>query len=71
MNALNDNQLQRQDFVDNAIYDLLRQVNPSQQEIKWNIEVIREIRDSIQFWLVERLAVADEMTFYPYIEIDS
>lgn len=68
MKTLSDNQIQRQDFVDNAIYELLRKINPSEQEIKWNIEVLGEIRDLIQIWFVERLAITDEMTFYPYID---
>lgn len=70
MNTLTDDQIQRQDFVDNAIYELLRKTNPSEQEIKWNIEAIGEIRDVIQLWLVERLAITNEMTFYPYIDIN-
>lgn len=71
MNTLNDNQLKRQDFVDNAIYELLHNVNPSQREIEWNIEMIGGIRDLIRLWFVERLAITDEMTFYPYIDADS
>jgi hypothetical protein len=70
MNTLNDNQLKRQDFVDNAIYELLHNVNPSEREIEWNIEMIGGIRDLIRLWLVERLAITDEMTFYPYIDAD-
>jgi hypothetical protein len=71
MSTFNYNQLKRQDFVDNAIYELLCSVNPSQQEIEWNIEAIGEIRDLIRLWLVERLAITDEMTFYPYMDTDS
>lgn len=71
MNTLNDNQLKRQDFVDNAIYELLHNVNPSEREIEWNIEMIGGIRDLIRLWLVEQLAITDEMTFYPYIDADS
>lgn len=68
MNTLINNQIQRQDFVDNAIYNLLREVNPSNKSIQWNIETIGEIREVIRVWLVERLAVTDEMSFYPYID---
>ena len=71
MNELNENQLKRQDFVDNAIYELVCNINPSQQEIEWNIELIGGIRDVICHWLVERLAITDEMTFYPYMDADS
>jgi hypothetical protein len=48
MKTLSDSQIKRQDNVDNAIYDLLNEVNPSQQKIEWNIEMIGEIRDLIQ-----------------------
>jgi DNA polymerase sigma len=71
MNTLNDSQLKQQDFVDNAIYELLHNINPSQREIEWNIEMIGGIRDLIRLWFVERLAITDEMTFYPYIDADS
>jgi len=71
MNKLSESQLKRQDFVDNAIYELLHTLNPSQQEIEWDIEEIGGIRDVICHWLVERLAITDEMTFYPYMDTDS
>ena len=71
MNKLSESQLKRQDFVDNAIYELLHNINPSQREIEWNIEMIGGIRDLIRLWFVERLAITDEMTFYPYIDADS
>lgn len=71
MKTLTDSQIRRQDFIDNAIYELLRKTNPSRREIEWNIEMIGEIRDIIRYWFVERLAITDEMNFYPYLPIDS
>lgn len=68
MSTLTDNQIQRQDFVDNAIYNLLREVNSSEKSIEWNIETIGEIREVIRVWFVERLAITDEISFYPYID---
>jgi len=70
MKKLSESQLKRQDFVDNAIYELLYTLNPSQQKIEWDIEVIGQIRDVIRHWLVERFAITDEMTFYPYMDTD-
>ncbi len=64
---LTDVQLERQDFVDNAIHELLRIVNPSDKEIPWNIEAIGSIRDTIQYWLVEYYNLTDESTFYPFV----
>jgi len=60
-----EEQLKRQDFVDNQIYDLVKRLNPSRSEIEWDIEMIGEIRDTIQHWLVERYKIVDEFEFYP------
>ncbi len=65
---LTDEQIKRQDFVDNRIFELIEDLNPSQTEIDWNIEVMANIRETIRIWLVEDLKVTDEMGFYPYLE---
>jgi len=67
MTELTDSQLVRQDFVDNSIFGLIKSL-ALHKEIEWNIEMIGEIRDCIEEWLVERLKMTDEMSFYPYIE---
>lgn len=64
---LTSQQLERQDFVDNAIFDLVNELIPSNNEMKWDIEVIGEIRDAIQSQLVEKGACT-EQEFYPYIK---
>ena len=65
MQNLSEGQLKRQDFVDNQIYDLVKQLIPSTREIEWNIEMIGDIRDTIQHWLVDRYKIVDELEFYP------
>lgn len=55
----------RQDFVDNAIFDLIIRLNPNEKEIDWDIDMIGSIRDEIKMWLVDRLALCDEEAFYP------
>jgi hypothetical protein len=65
MQKLTEDQIKRQDFVDNQIYDLVRLVIPSTREIEWNIEMIADIRDTIQHWLVDRYKIVDELEFYP------
>lgn len=65
---LTDEQIKRQDFVDNRIFELIEDLNPSQTEIDWDIEVMANIRETIRIWLVEDLKVTDEMSFYPYLE---
>jgi DNA polymerase sigma len=65
MQGLSDKQLKHQDFVDNEIYDLVKRLNPSTKEIEWDIEMIGDIRDTIQHWLVDRYKMIDELEFYP------
>ena len=63
---LTGQQIKRQDFVDNAIFNLINELIPSKKEMDWNIEAIGAIRDSIQSQLVER-GFCTEQEFYPYI----
>ena len=65
--SLTEQQIERQDFVDNAIFDLINELIPSGKEMEWDIETIGEIRDAIQSQLVER-GFCTEQEFYPYIE---
>jgi len=64
---LKKNQIERQDFVDNAIFDLLETLNPTSKKLDWNIEMISNIRDIAQTWIVEKTNCS-EQEFYPYIE---
>jgi hypothetical protein len=68
MGTLNNRQIERQDTVDNAIFALLRDLNPSDKELEWDIEVIAEVRETIQAHLERELGVT-EMEFYPYTEL--
>ena len=65
MQNLSDDQIRRQDFVDNQIYDLVKRLTPSTREIEWDIEMIGDIRETIQHWLVDRYKIAKELEFYP------
>ena len=65
MQSLSDDHLKRQDFVDNQIYDLVKRLIPSRKEIEWDIEMIADIRDTIQHWLVDRYKIVNELEFYP------
>lgn len=64
---LTDQQIARQDFVDNAIHNLINDLIPSDKEMEWDIESIGEVRDAIQAQLVER-GFCTEQELYPYIE---
>jgi DNA polymerase sigma len=65
MQNFSEEQIKRQDFVDNQIYDLVKRLIPSRKEIEWDIEMIADIRDTIQHWLVDRYKIVDEFEFYP------
>ena len=65
MKSLSEDQIKRQDFVDNEIHDLVKRLVPSKREIKWDIEMIGDIRDTIQHWLVDRYKIVEELKFYP------
>jgi hypothetical protein len=68
MKELTVEQIKRQDSVDNVIYQLIREINPAEKEIAWNIEMIGDVRDVVREWMVERLKITDEQNFYPYLE---
>jgi hypothetical protein len=68
MKELTDKQIERQDFVDNAIFNLIQSLNTTDEAINWDIETIGEIRDVIEEWMIERLEITDEQNFYPYLE---
>ena len=61
---MTDEQLERQDFVDNAIFSLIREINPTTREISWNIEIIGNVRDAIVNELQEKLGIL-EFEIYP------
>ena len=65
MQKFTEDQIKRQDFVDNQIYDLVKRLVPSKREIDWNIEMIADIRDTIQHWLVDKHKIVEELEFYP------
>ena len=65
---LSKKQIDRQDFVDNSIYKLLQNLNPSVLEIKWDIDQISQIREEIENIIVKKMNLCSEQEFYPYLE---
>ena len=61
---LTDKQLKRQDLVDNAIFSLIQQLNPTNQVIDWDIEVIGNVRDVVVEELEKKLGIS-EFEIYP------
>lgn len=67
MKTLTSKELERQDFVDGEIFELINTISPTSETVDWNIEMIADVRDRIRFWLVDYYAVIVEQDFYPYI----
>ncbi len=65
MAELTKQQIERQDFVDNTIFELLQKFSPHPKTVKWNIETIGAIRDTIQEQIVNKQKVMSEERFYP------
>jgi len=61
---MTDEQLKRQDFVDNAIFSLVQATNPTSRTISWDIEMIGNIRDVLVHELEKRLGIS-EFEIYP------
>lgn len=67
MAELTKQQINRQDFVGNQIFELIRKLFPS-KHIDWDIEMIEAIRDTIQEKLINKERGVSEKQFYPYIK---
>ena len=56
----------KQDFVDNSIFELFTLLNPSKTELTWDIHPISEVREIIVKYFSEELKLCSEDEFYPY-----
>ena len=65
MEKFTEDQINGQDLVDNEIYDPVIRLAPATKKIEWDIEMIGDIRDTIQHWLVDQYKIVDELKFYP------
>ncbi|MDD5547063.1 MAG: hypothetical protein PHO67_07935 [Candidatus Omnitrophica bacterium] len=63
---LTSNQIDRQDCVESAIEELLREL--SGKEIEHDMEIIDIVREAVQEVIVDRLHLMTEMEFYPYTQ---
>ena len=66
--GLTDVQAKEQNLIDNAIYDLIVNINPGETiDIDWNAKVIADVREALwQYY--EPLVDVTEFEFYPYME---
>jgi len=54
MQELTKKEIERQDFVDNKIFELINELIPNEQKLDWDIEMIGEVRDIISDWIVDK-----------------
>jgi len=63
---MTDKEIARQDFVDNSIFDLIREINPTSKTVDWDIDFIGEVRDVITKHFLN-LKICTEQEFYPFV----
>jgi hypothetical protein len=61
---MTQNQIERQDQVDNAIHNLLQELAGA-KHVPWDIDDIAIVRDAVQEVLVGRLHLMTTEEFYP------
>lgn len=66
---LTKHQIDRQDFVDNQIFELVQELAGSSKQIEWDVEAIGAVRDAIQKQFVGKGKGVTEKQFYPYFKI--
>lgn len=54
--------------MDNEVFELIQRLIPS-AKIKWNIEMIGNVRESIRARLINERKLVSEIRFYPFIKI--
>ena len=64
---LTKQELERQDFVDNQIFELIQKFLPASKQLNWDIETIAAIRDIICRQVVGKKFMS-ETQFYPYLK---
>lgn len=65
---LTNQQTERQDFVDNQIFELMQKLIPSSKKLEWDIEIIGAVRDAIGEQIVDK-KFTSEKDFYQYLKI--
>lgn len=68
MGKLSRKQIERQDFVDNKIFELIQSLHPAGKRLEWDIEMIGDVRDMIERQ-VARAHNVSKAQFYPFQKI--
>ena len=57
--------IERQDFVDNKVFELVNELLPRRKQIEWDIEVIATVREAIFSSVDGKIRELSERKFYP------
>ena len=55
--TLTKKQIERQDFVDNSIFELINDLLPSDKKIDWDIELIANVRETILIYSLSKFII--------------
>lgn len=69
--TLTKKELERQDFVDNEIFELIQKLIPANKKLEWDIEVIGAVRDAIRAEVVDEQKLMSEIKFYPDLRMSA
>jgi len=58
-------ELERQDFIDNSIMELINKVNPSDIKIRYDGHIVYKIREALIEVFTKDLELCTETAFYP------
>jgi DNA polymerase sigma len=58
-------ELERRDFVDNSIMELINKLNPTSTEIKYNAHIVSKICNALVDIYTNDLHICTERAFYP------
>ena len=59
--------INQHDFVDNEIWDLIVNLYPARDNIKYNGNIVNKVRSVLSEYYIKELKVCTEEEFYPYI----
>lgn len=65
MSKLTKRQIERQDLVDNEIFELMRKLTPFSKRVRWDIEMIGAVREAVRMQVVDERKIFSEKRFYP------
>jgi len=60
--------INQHDLVDSEIWDLIVNLYPARDDIKYNGNIVNKVRSVLSEYYVKELKVCTEDEFYPYIK---